>query len=128
MATTRDFIAELEKQLELERPMRSDADGIWMLAIDEELIVTIADLPPGYSFHCNVGECPTKNAEDFLTKAMGANLFGQGTFDGILGLNNEGNTLTLAFERETKADYKKFQEDFEDFLNAADYWHEETKK
>ena len=53
---------------------------------------------------------------------MMANLFGQGTKGGILGINAEGTMLTLSRTVDFAVDYKDFKEFLEDFINVMDFW------
>ena len=121
-----DYVQRLAKELELASPIRKETQGVYVLSIDEGLEITISDLAPGFSFHCAIAPCPKVNEETFLTQAMLANLFGQGTEGAVLGLDEEGNILTLSIENAQEIDYKIFQETLEDFLNAVDYWRDEV--
>lgn len=122
-----EFVANLEKFLEMERPFYSEAEGVWTLPADEGVFVTMSSLSPGYRFFTVVGESPSgANLEDFFASMMLANLFGQGTEGGVLGLDEDGLRVTLSMEQTHKVDYKQFEYDLEAFLAALDYWRQQV--
>lgn len=120
-----DHIKNLEKELELEGPLRREAEGVYILPVDEGVEVVINDLAPGYGFHCALSVCPEGDEEPLFTRALLANLMGQGTEGAILGLDEEGQVMTLAFENVRSGDYRCFLNDLEDFLNGVDFWRAE---
>jgi len=122
------FVKELTKELDIEGGVQQETEGVYTLFTEEGLQVTISDVDGGVGFHCAIAPYPEKDEERFLTEAMLANLFGQGTEGGILGLDEDGKILTLAIEHRRCDNYKAFQEHLEDFLNATDYWRDEVEE
>lgn len=121
-----EYVKQLSEALQLETPIRSEAEGVYALMVDEDVEVIISDLAPGFGFQCAVAPCPEKNEEEFLTQAMLANLFGQGTEGAVLGLDETGKVLTLAAEH-AGGSYKIFEEGLEDFINAVEFWRTEAR-
>ena len=122
------FVKDLAKELDIEGGIQQETEGVYTLFTEEGTQVTISDFDGGVGFHAAIDTYPEKNEERFLTEAMLANLFGQGTEGGILGLDEEGKILTLATEYPKCDTYKAFQEHLEDFLNAVDYWRDEINE
>ena len=120
-----DHIKQLSKDLELGSPIPQETQGVYLLTIGTGLDVTITDLAPGFGLLCAIAPYPTTNEETFLTQAMLANLFGQGTEGAILGLDEGGTVLTLSMENTLDDSYQTFKETLEDFLNAVDFWRDE---
>jgi hypothetical protein len=122
-----DLIKQLSTELELEEPLAPQMPGIFSLPLEESVHITIADKPPGFRLTCNVAPLPKKEEEEVLTRLMLGNLFGQGTKGAVLGLNEEGNLLTLSQDVDYNADYKEFRDIIEDFINTVDYWRIEMQ-
>lgn len=102
--------------------------GVYVLPLEEEVRITIsAAAGSGFSLQCQLAPCPKVKEEEFLTQAMLANLFGQGTRGGVLGLTEDGNVLTLSKVIENDLEYKDFKDIIEDFINAVDFWRDEAK-
>lgn len=122
-----NFLTQLAKEMELENvSFASEVPGVFAFPLDEGLTVLISEAGSGFSLKTSVAPCPHVKEEAFLTQAMLANLFGQGTFGAVLGLTIDGNTLVLSKVVEHQTDYKEFKEILEDFINAVDYWHDEA--
>lgn len=106
--------------------LATEVPGTYALPLDNELTVILSEIPNGLSLKCSVAPFPKVHEEIFSTQAMLGNLFGQGTRGAILGLTNDGNTLTLTQTIDYNIDYKEFKELLEDFINAVDYWRDEA--
>lgn len=109
-----------------EEPIREEAPGIFSLPIEEDVSIKIEALPTGFSLFCDTGNCPQENVELFLTEIMNANLFGQVTRNCVLGLNSDGNRLTVCRSIDYNIDYKEFSELLQDFYNTALFWREQA--
>ncbi len=57
---------------------------------------------------------------------MEANLFGIGTRGAAIGLNEDGNVLTLSLELDYNSSYQEFKEKLEDFISVMDFWRKEA--
>lgn len=122
------FIPKLIKDLQLgDLTLTSDTPGVYILPLDETIAIHMTDLPDnGFMLKCNVAPYPKEKEEIFVTQAMLANLFGQGTRDAVLGLNPEGTQVTLTYIFDFHAEYKDFKDTLEDFINTIDFWKEEA--
>lgn len=120
------FMEMFQKELGLDKPIPQSDLGEYVIHMDKDLSYTIIDLNPGIGIHCDVVPCPKEGLERFYTEVMHANLFSQGTEGALLGLSDDGNTLTLSREVEYNVDYEQFKAVLEDFMNAIDFWHSEA--
>ncbi len=98
----------------------------YVLPLEENLAVKITALPVGFSFSCETIPCPKEGQEALFTKLLYGNLFGRATHGAAIGLNSEGNLLTLSKSVEYTADYKQFKELLQDFMNVIDFWRQEV--
>lgn len=122
-----NFIPKLIQEMELGNiSLASEVPGTYSLPLEEGLSVNMTEIPNGYILKSAVAPYPKAKEELFLTQAMLANLFGQGTKGAILGLNLEGTLLTLTLVVDYPTEYKEFRESLEDFLNTMDFWREEA--
>lgn len=120
------FMRQLAQELELDESIATAVDGTYIIPLDD-IKITIVSLPDGGFFlSSNLAPCPLSNKEQFFTKALHGNLFGQGTHGATLGLSEDGNVLTLSRVMNYNTDYKGFKETLEDFINAMDFWREEA--
>lgn len=126
MATT-DLIKQYASDLEIEGELEPDSPGIYTLALEDDINVKITVLPQGFSLFAAVIACPQSNKEQFLSQALLANLFGQGTRGSVLGTTDDGNLLTLSKLVEYNVDYKDFRETLEDFVIVIDFWREQAR-
>lgn len=124
----KQFVPQLVKDLELgDMSLASETPGSYVLPLKDNLSIQMTELPSqGFILKCAFAPSPKEKEELFYTQAMLANLFGQGTHEGILGLNGEGTQLTLTRVVDYQADYKEFKEILEDFINTIDLWREEA--
>lgn len=128
MAILDSFMKQLAAEIEVDfKQLAPDNQGVYSLPVDEQTTVRIWNLQPtGISFHADVCSCPIKNEDSFYTHALLGNLLGQGTFDMILGLSQDGKQLTLSCDLPYTVSYKEFNEKLEKFLNAIEFWREEA--
>ena len=122
------FIQQLTKEMELEGSLATQMGGVYAMPLEENLVITITDRPPGFNLSCPLGALPKQNEEACLTRLMLGNLFGQGTKGAVLGLNSEGSLLTLTQTIDYTIKYKDFRDILEDFINTVDYWVAEMRK
>ncbi len=120
------FMQQFVQELELDQSIAIATAGAYTIPLEEDVKIAITALPQGFSLNCNVIACPTTNKELFLTKVLHGNLFGQGTHHAVLGLNENGNLLTLSRVIDYNVDYKDFREALEDFINTVDFWRQES--
>jgi hypothetical protein len=120
------FMKHFSKDMELEQPITSVVPGSYTIGLEEDLAVTIIEIPHGFSLDCTLCACPKGREEQFLTHALLGNLFGQGTKGAVLGLNLEGNEVKLTRTVDYHVEYKEFKDILEDFINSVDFWREEA--
>jgi hypothetical protein len=121
------FMRQLVHDLELDTTIATAVDGAYTIPMEDDIKITVAALPDGgFFFTSPLGPCPLTNKEQFFTKALHGNLFGQGTHGAVIGLNGEGNLLTLSLVMNYNTDYKDFKDALENFINSMDFWREET--
>lgn len=121
-----EYMVKLAQELELPVEVAQDVGGKYRLPMDEETVVNLLDVPPGFSLQANVCKVPDKNLEVFYEHVLHGNLLGQGTFGAVLGLTDDGKYLTLSLDIDYPIPYNTFKETIEEFLNTVDYWRDET--
>ena len=121
-----NFMKQLTKDLEIEESLDTGVPGVYMFPVDENIGIDISEIPHGFTLACTFGECPEENEEEFYTHALLANLFGQGTDQSVLGLDAEAKRLSLSRKVDYPIEYREFRDMVEDFLNAVEFWNEES--
>lgn len=119
------LLTQLIDDLELESIAPKDENQTFHLAINPELTLSFKELNPGVLLFSSLGDCPAENREDLFLHLMKANLLGQGTGGGAIGLNAEEKLLTLSLALPYDMNERAFKEKVEDFANFTDYWKEE---
>lgn len=120
-------IKELGQELKMEEFIQSPEPGSYELSFDGEVSLTISSASRGdYLFKGLIGSCPRQNVESFLVKTLEANLFGRGTRGAVIGLNSEGNLLTLSLEVDYNSSYQEFKDKLEDFVSMIVFWRQEA--
>lgn len=121
------YIQQLAQEFELTEGFEPQSPGVYIIPFEDGFQIKIVNLPQGVLINCAVIACPPHNREKFLTQVMLANLFGQGTRDGILSLSEDGNMLTLSREVNYNPEYREFRDMLEDFITVVDFWREEAQ-
>ncbi len=114
------------KEVGLDKPFQQNEQGAFIVPMEPELSFFVSDLNPVIGLTCSVAPCPKTGQEGFYSQMLLGDLFGQGTEGAVLGLSDDGNTLTLSKEIEYNIDYEQFKEVLEDFMNAIDFWRTEV--
>lgn len=123
-----ELVKKLCEEMELEGSLRTEVPGVFALPIDEGVDVNMTTLTGGgVSFTCTFGARPHENVEEFVTQALLANLLGNGTYNAVLGLDENGEKLRLSRDVETPLNYEQFHNILEDFINSIDFWTEEAQ-
>lgn len=120
------YIKELSAELGLDAPLPEQSPGSYALTLENDIVVHINKEGEGVSFSCTVAPCPKMRKGEFLSEMMLGNLFGQGTYHAVLGLNDSGDAIVLNRLLDHKIDYKEFSDALEDFMTAVDFWREEA--
>ena len=90
------YINQIIIDLEINEDVSNDVENCYELQLDENINVIIKNLLPGYYFIANIAQLPKTSCEDLLSNMMSGNLFGIGTEKAVLGLNENGSTITLS--------------------------------
>lgn len=122
------YMRELESEMGVQESFATSTPGVYAIPLEEGVDIKISSLPEGFFLSCEVIEVPSERLEAFYTEAMLGNLLGQGTKGAVLGLNVQGNLLTLTRVVDYNIDYKDFKELVEDFLNTVDFWRDEVMR
>lgn len=122
------MIKEQLKRLtrELEMDEITPSGDIYRFPINENLSVAIEEIPEGIVFSADLAPCPTKEQERFFADVLFSNLYGEGTFQSVLGLSDDHARLTLTRKINLGASYEEFRDALELFVNAAEFWQEEA--
>jgi len=120
-----EYYAQLCEELQLPVPFFDPKTPVIKLALDVKLILELRKLETGMYLHTRLPEIPENDKELFLEHIMSANLLGQGTGEGVLGLEQDEKFLTLSAAFPYEMDYRTFKEKLEDFANIAAYWNTE---
>jgi len=121
------LIDELAQELSMQELIQSSQqDRRFLLPFDDDIQVNALQQDKSFLLKGIICPCPENNAEAFLTKTMSANLFGAGTRNGSIGMDELGKLLTLSMELHYNCSYKDFKEKLEDFVSVISYWREEA--
>ncbi len=118
-------IQRLQEELDLPPLEKTEEGGyLWPLGPDSSILIT--ENEEEYLFFSSFAPLPKEGNEIFFTKMLRANLFGQGTSSGTLGLNAEGNRLLLQKEASKDIDYESFVEILSEFITTIEVWQDES--
>lgn len=98
------------------------------LTINNDIQVNITKIEEAVYFYSPIIKCPDEKKEQIYTHVMKANLLGQGTGQGTIGIDKDEKFLTLSYLMTYEDNYTKFKEKIEDFVNYLFYWEEELNK
>lgn len=121
------FVKQVTKEFELEDSISQPEPNHYIFSL-EDMEVNLTSFSQGHTFKSTIANCPKDNTDAFLLKTMEANLFGVGTHDAVIGLNEEGTQLVLSMDIDSACSYGDFKNKFEDFVNVADFWKNEALK
>lgn len=120
------LIEALAKELKLEAVPQKDKHSFFQVKINLEQTVAIKELEEGAYMTAKILPIPKEGGKEALyIYLMKANLLGQGTGGGALGIDQTEKYFTLSLTLPYELDYKTFHDTLEDFLNYIDYWKEE---
>ncbi|MGM0439569.1 MAG: type III secretion system chaperone [Chlamydiota bacterium] len=125
-----DYVRMIWGELEIAGKPAAAAQGAYSIPVDEGLEVVVDEIPQhGYHLFSKVSDLPEGgDRESFYINAMRANLFGQGTGGGALGLDHEAHSLVLSQLLEGDASYSDFRDVIEDFINWVEFWQGEVQR
>ena len=119
------YMDELCKEMEIPNNLKTQVSGVYSIPLDKDYNVVVTYAPPGFILTCTLGDKPAAD-EDFLLDAMVANVYGQTTFGSVLGLDDTGKKIILSRMVDWNPNVQEFIQIIEDFINAADFWREES--
>jgi hypothetical protein len=127
------LMQELTNEWELEGPLPQEIPGVYRVPLDEGVSFTISQQSgdarhEGIALISSIAAIPKGREEELYTHALLGNLFGQGTKQAVLGLNDNGSILTLSRFIDYDVNFQAFREIVEDFINTIDFWREEALK
>jgi len=94
----------------------------------EGVLVSITDAPPGMELFAVLDKlAEVENYEPLYRKLLRANFLGQATSRATLGLDEDGERVTLSLFVPTVRSYREFHDAIEDFVNAVSFWKEEVR-
>lgn len=116
----------LAENLHLEAIPQKDKDGIYRLKLPPNFQVGVSELNPGVFFSSLILPIPKEGSKESLfIYLMKANLMGQGTGGGAIGIDPTEKFFTFSQSLPFEMNYQVFKESLEDFLNYITYWQEE---
>lgn len=129
-----ELIHNLLKDIELDiKPSKLDP-LTYRIDLAPDLSVTIKATDPGYYMQIGIDRVPERETETLFLTLMEANLLGQGTGGGVLGISPDGNRIVLSRRILHDLTYREFKEKMEEFVNYVEFWrmeiqsHAEKKK
>lgn len=123
-----EYIQKFADELQFENGLEPQTPGVYLIPFDDDINVKLTVLAPqGFALDANIASCPPGNKEQLFSNLLLGNLFAQGTRGAIIGLNEDGNMLTLSKAVEYNVDYKVFKETLEDFVTTIDFWREQAR-
>lgn len=121
------FMQLLCVDLGIEQSLAPNEEGSYSLHLEPNLHISLRENPDsGITLFTTIAALPEQNRENFLLKAMSANLLGRETGGSALGLDKEEKKITFLCFLSGQASYKDFHDALEDFVNYAESWRQET--
>ena len=106
---------------------QKDKDDIHQLKLLPDLQIGVSELDPGIFFSSLLLPIPKEGGKEALyIHLMKANLLGQGTGGGSIGIDSTEKYLTFSLTLSFEVSYTIFKESLEDFVNYVSYWSEEV--
>lgn len=122
------YMNQFSQELEMQDSITSPEVGHYLLQFDNEVNLEVFQTSEGnYVFKGVIGACPTQRPGEFLAKIMQANLFGRGTREASIGLNEQENVLTLSLEVGYNLPYHEWKNRIEDAISVINYWRKEAE-
>ncbi|MGL4348906.1 MAG: type III secretion system chaperone [Chlamydiales bacterium] len=123
-----ELIHNLLKDIELDiEPSKMDPMG-YKLDFAPDLSITVKATDPGYYIQTSIDRVPEYEVEILFITLMEANLFGQGTGRGVLGISLDGDLVLFSKKILQDLNYQDFKEKIEEFVNYVEFWRIEIKE
>lgn len=122
-AQLEEWIKQLSQETGMPGELKTSDINVYKMLFGKDLQVSIT-MPEErvVKFEGVIGALPTVKTEEFVTYAAFANLFGEGTGDSVISLDNEGKLLYLSRQIPIAINYGRFKEDVEMFVNYLEMW------
>lgn len=117
-----ELIHNLLKEIELDISPSKIDPSTYQVDLTPNLSIIIKKMDPGYYFQTAISEIPDYEAEMLFISLMEANLFGQGTGGGVLGISPEGKTFMFSKKILQDLNYQEFKEKLEEYVNYVEFW------
>ena len=120
------LLETLSDNLKLDAIPQKDKEGIFQLKLPPNFQIGLSELNPGVFLSSLIMPIPKEGGKEALfIYLMKANLIGQGTGGGAIGIDPTEKYFTLSHALPFEVSYNVFKEAIEDFLNYISYWQEE---
>jgi hypothetical protein len=120
-----DHLSILADELNIPMPSLDDKNQATFVVADTP--ITIQEKTPGFFITTEMTKTPQTRKEEIFIKLMQANLLGQGTGGGVIGIDKQEKNLTLSLAISYEMNYQMFKETIEDFVNYSMYWQQEVE-
>lgn len=97
------------------------------LELDGDLVLSIKEGQLGPVLYALTLPTPKERQNALIERLMEANLFGIETRGAAIGMEMDGEMITLSLQMPKELDYNAFKEGIENFANIVSYWKEEIK-
>ncbi len=121
------FMEKLRLEWGFAEPFEPSAKGVYNLAYEGDVAITLTDTSPGVRFFSAIGPIPLVNTDRFYAHCLTGNLFGQATQGAVLGSDSDGKVLTLSLHIDYNAEYPEFRDKLDDFKSAVELWKDELQ-
>lgn len=122
----KEYLDQLGRDMKWEQPLEANDDGSYSLRLEPDIAIHLKEEGSAIAMQATLAPLPAGNTEDYLLRAMSANLFGNETGGAFLGLDGEGKKVMLLDILFQQPGYPAFHDRLEDFVNYADAWRSET--
>lgn len=122
------ILEQLAEEFDMKESIANPDPGKYEISFKNEIKVNFFDDPDGIHLNAIIGDCPKEGVDGLLSKVLEANLFGESTNHGVIGLSRDGKMLTLSQDLDYNVAYSQFKEKIEDFLNVIELWRNELLK
>lgn len=100
----------------------------YLIDLTPNLSITIKAIDPGYYMQTAIHKVPEYGAEMLFITLMEANVLGQGTGGGVLGMSLDGDRFLFSKKFLQDLNYKEFKEKIEEFINYGEFWRIEIQE
>lgn len=122
-----DFLDQLGEELQMKEFITKKELNHYVVELENDVFIDISTgFDNGFLLKSTICPIPTRSPDTFFDKMLMANLFGRETDKTVLGLDPNGNLLTLSLELNYSKNYQEFKEALEIFTRTIDTWRNEV--